>query len=106
MDGYQMARQIRSEESQRGLPRTPVIALTASALKGEAERCLEAGMDGYGQTGGHRHAGRLFATLATAYARRCRCQSRRQSAHQTENNTQASTASNIADTNILDRSIL
>ena len=47
MDGYQMARQIRSEESRRGLPRTPVIALTASALKGEAERCLEAGMDDY-----------------------------------------------------------
>ena len=47
MDGYQLAGKIREEEQQRGLPRTPVIALTASALKGEAERCLAAGMDDY-----------------------------------------------------------
>lgn len=47
MDGYQMARAIREEEAARGLPRTPIVALTASALKGEAERCLHAGMDDY-----------------------------------------------------------
>lgn len=47
MDGYQMAREIRRDEAQRGLPRTPLVALTASALKGEAERCLDAGMDDY-----------------------------------------------------------
>lgn len=47
MDGYALATRIREEERQRGLPRTPVIALTASALKGEAERCLAAGMDDY-----------------------------------------------------------
>lgn len=47
MDGYQLARTIREEEAQRGLPRTPIVALTASALKGEAERCLGAGMDDY-----------------------------------------------------------
>ncbi|HEY1141493.1 MAG TPA: ATP-binding protein [Lysobacter sp.] len=47
MDGYALAGRIREEEQQRGLPRTPVIALTASALKGEAERCLAAGMDDY-----------------------------------------------------------
>ena len=47
MDGYQLARAIREEEVQRGLPRVPIVALTASALKGEAERCLEAGMDDY-----------------------------------------------------------
>ena len=47
MDGYQLARQLRIEEAQRGLPRTPLVALTASALKGEAERCLDAGMDDY-----------------------------------------------------------
>jgi len=47
MDGYQLARAVREEEARRGLPRTPIVALTASALKGEAERCLAAGMDDY-----------------------------------------------------------
>ena len=47
MDGYQLAGAIRQEEARRGLARTPVVALTASALKGEAERCLHAGMDDY-----------------------------------------------------------
>jgi CheY-like chemotaxis protein len=47
MDGYQLARAIRDEEARRGLSRTPIVALTASALKGEAERCLTAGMDDY-----------------------------------------------------------
>lgn len=47
MDGYQLARTIREEEGRRHLPRTPIVALTASALKGEAERCLGAGMDDY-----------------------------------------------------------
>src|SRR3546814_968582 len=40
MDGYALARRIRAEEAERGLSRTPIVALTASALKGEAERCL------------------------------------------------------------------
>ncbi|KFN50692.1 ATP-binding protein [Arenimonas composti] len=47
MDGYEMARAIRAEEAASGRSRTPVIALTAAALKGEAERCLAAGMDQY-----------------------------------------------------------
>ena len=47
MDGYQLARSIREEEARSGKPRTPIVALTASALKGEAERCLAAGMDDY-----------------------------------------------------------
>ncbi|RZA16895.1 MAG: sensor histidine kinase, partial [Lysobacteraceae bacterium] len=47
MDGYQLARAIREEEARRGLAHTPMVALTASALKGEAERCLGAGMDDY-----------------------------------------------------------
>jgi CheY-like chemotaxis protein/two-component sensor histidine kinase len=47
MDGYQMTRALREEEARDGRSRTPVIALTAAALKGEAERCLAAGMDDY-----------------------------------------------------------
>ena len=47
MDGYQLARTIREEAGRRGLSPIPIVALTASALKGEAERCLAAGMDDY-----------------------------------------------------------
>jgi len=47
LDGYQLARAIRGEEARNDLARTPIVALTASALKGEAERCLGAGMDDY-----------------------------------------------------------
>ncbi|MUV13091.1 ATP-binding protein [Noviluteimonas gilva] len=47
LDGYQLARAIREEEAREHRAHTPIIALTASALKGEAERCLAAGMDDY-----------------------------------------------------------
>ncbi len=48
MDGFELTRQIRVEESaDRSRGRTPIVALTANALKGEAERCLAAGMDDY-----------------------------------------------------------
>ncbi|MEZ5484829.1 MAG: ATP-binding protein [Lysobacteraceae bacterium] len=47
LDGYQMTRRIRQLEAQEGRQRTPIVALTAAAMKGEAERCLNAGMDDY-----------------------------------------------------------
>ena len=45
MDGYALAKAIRSEESASR--HTPIIALTANALRDEERRCREAGMDGY-----------------------------------------------------------
>jgi PAS domain S-box-containing protein len=46
MNGLEATEAIRRQESQRG-GRLPILALTARALKGDRERCLEAGMDGY-----------------------------------------------------------
>jgi PAS domain S-box-containing protein len=45
MDGYELAAAIRAAE--RGSRRMPIVALTANALRGEAEHCRAVGMDDY-----------------------------------------------------------
>ncbi len=48
MDGFAAAREIRKREAAGQLPAgLPIVALTANALKGDRERCLEAGMNEY-----------------------------------------------------------
>jgi two-component system cell cycle response regulator DivK len=46
IDGYEVARRLRSS-GKRELNSIPIIAITANALKGDAEKALEAGCDVY-----------------------------------------------------------
>jgi two-component system, cell cycle response regulator DivK len=46
IDGYEVARRIRTSKKVK-LAYVPIIAITANALKGDAEKALEAGCDVY-----------------------------------------------------------
>ncbi|MBS3998255.1 MAG: response regulator [Hydrogenophaga sp.] len=47
MSGLDATQKIREIEARRRLPRTPIVAVTANAMRGDHELCLQAGMDGY-----------------------------------------------------------
>ena len=54
MDGWQATRKIRELERKRGVANadykggyTPIIAVTANAMKGDREKCISCGMDDY-----------------------------------------------------------
>jgi CheY-like chemotaxis protein len=47
MDGFEATAAIRAWESAQGRGRLPIVAMTASAMKGDLEACLGVGMDGY-----------------------------------------------------------
>lgn len=47
MDGFEATKKIRQWEDRHKLERCPIIALTAHAIKGYRDQCLENGMDDY-----------------------------------------------------------
>jgi len=48
MDGFDATSRIRALEREReGTEHIPIIAMTANVMKGDKDRCIEAGIDGY-----------------------------------------------------------
>jgi len=68
MDGFEATRIIRAQEAQTG-EHVPIIAMTANAMKGDREQCLQAGMDNYLTKPIDFQA--LFAVLAEIHPQYC-----------------------------------
>nr|HBN09793.1 hybrid sensor histidine kinase/response regulator [Cyanobacteria bacterium UBA8530] len=48
MNGFEATAAIRKkEEGEKKTKKTKIVAMTANAMKGDRERCLDSGMDGY-----------------------------------------------------------
>ena len=47
LDGYAATRAIRSEDSKVKNRKIPIVAMTANAMAGDREKCIESGMDDY-----------------------------------------------------------
>ena len=47
MDGYEATRQIRGNQAGERYCNIPIVAMTANAMQGDKEKCLDAGMDDY-----------------------------------------------------------
>jgi CheY-like chemotaxis protein len=47
MDGYEATMCIRDARYKALNPNTPIIAMTANAMKGDKEKCIDAGMNDY-----------------------------------------------------------
>jgi two-component system, sensor histidine kinase and response regulator len=60
MDGFEATAAIRALEQSTG-SRVPIVALTAHAMEGDRQRCLDADMDGY--VSKPIDAGELFAVI-------------------------------------------
>jgi two-component system, sensor histidine kinase and response regulator len=71
MDGFEATALIRTREKTTGR-RLPIVAMTAHAMKGDRERCLGAGMDGY--ISKPIHAQELFETIANLPPRAARAE--------------------------------
>jgi signal transduction histidine kinase/CheY-like chemotaxis protein/HPt (histidine-containing phosphotransfer) domain-containing protein len=65
MDGHEVTRTIRAREKRTG-KHVPIVAMTAHALKGDREQCLESGMDEY--VAKPVHSQDLFSAMAIAVA--------------------------------------
>jgi CheY-like chemotaxis protein len=68
MDGLQATAEIRFRESQKKGRHIPIIAMTAHAMAGDRERCLDSGMDGY--IAKPIHPGELMALITGMTAQR------------------------------------